>query len=75
VAEAPPDELLPPERHPCEEVDRLARSKRGTTEGTRKFVEGWFCANHCGQQKLLEQQRRLLSEEDPEAGETGALFD
>ncbi len=63
-----PAVLLPPEEHPCEEVDRLTKRKCAVKAGTRKLVEGWFCGDHSGPYELLARQRQLLGEEDPEAG-------
>lgn len=68
-----PEELQPPERNPCEEVDRLSKRKCGTTEGARRFEEGWYCPEHSLQHELRDRELRVLRHEDPEAGERGEL--
>lgn len=65
--EAPPL-LIPPERHPCEEIDGLSMRKCGVADGARRFEEGWFCPAHSRKYEVLAEQRRLLGDEDPEAG-------
>jgi hypothetical protein len=67
-----PDELLPPEKHSCEEIIPLSRTRCGETDGTRRFVEGWYCGDHCHPYENNARARILLGDEDPEAGETAS---
>lgn len=65
-----PGELLPPEKHPCEEALPLGKGKCRQADGTQKFVEGWFCPDHRLKHINAANERRLLGGEDPEAGES-----